>query len=60
MTGEGVYLCEKCGAEVKMFKKPVQDLKWPMLLRCGKPMVAKGGGGRVDRGEHQGYRQGSL
>jgi SAM-dependent methyltransferase len=41
MTGEGVYLCEKCGAEVKIIKKPVQDLKCPTLLCCGKPMMAK-------------------
>ncbi len=41
MTGEGAYLCEKCGAEVKVIKKPIQDPKCPTLLCCGKPMTAK-------------------
>ena len=41
MAGEGAYLCEKCGAEVKIIKKPVQDPKCPTLLCCGKPMTAK-------------------
>jgi SAM-dependent methyltransferase len=41
MTGEGVDLCEKCGAEVKIITKPVQDPKCPTLLCCGKPMTAK-------------------
>lgn len=41
MTGEGAYPCEKCGAEVKVIKKPVQDPKCLTLLCCGKPMTAK-------------------
>jgi SAM-dependent methyltransferase len=41
MTGEGAYLCEKCGAEVMVIKKPAQDPKCPTLLCCGKPMTAK-------------------
>ncbi len=41
MTGEGAYPCEKCGAEVKVIKKPVQDPKCPTLLCCGKLMPAK-------------------
>ena len=41
MTGEGIYVCEKCRAEVKIIKKPVQDEKCPMLLCCGKPITAK-------------------
>ena len=36
-----VYYCARCGAEVQVLKKPVQDPKCPTLLCCGKPMTAK-------------------
>lgn len=46
MDTEGnVYLCEMCGAEVSVIKKPVQDPKCPTLLCCGKPMTAKAAAG---------------
>jgi SAM-dependent methyltransferase len=41
MTGEGVYLFEKCGAEVKIMKKTVQDPHCPTLLCCGRDMKEK-------------------
>jgi SAM-dependent methyltransferase len=42
MDGEGrAYLCEMCGAEVEIIKKPVRDPKCPTLICCGKPMTAK-------------------
>jgi arsenite methyltransferase len=41
MTGEGVYLCEKSGAEAKVIKKPVQDPRCPTLHCSEKPKTAK-------------------
>jgi len=42
MDTEGnVYDCARCGAEVQILKKPVQDPKCPTLLCCGMPMTAK-------------------
>jgi SAM-dependent methyltransferase len=38
-----VYLCEMCGAEVKILKKPVPDPKCPTLLCCGKEMKEEEG-----------------
>ncbi len=38
MTGEGVYLREKRGAEVNIIKKPAQDPNCPTLLCCAKEM----------------------
>jgi predicted nucleic acid-binding Zn ribbon protein len=42
MPSEGkVYLCDKCGAEVNVLKKPAEDPKCPTLLCCGKDMKEK-------------------
>lgn len=42
MADEGkTYLCEMCGAEVKVIKKPVPDPKCPTLTCCGKEMKEK-------------------
>ncbi len=46
MDTEGnVYHCARCGAEVQILKKPVQDPKCPTLLCCGTPMTAKDAAG---------------
>jgi len=42
MVEEGkTYVCEMCGAEVKVIKKPVPDPKCPTLTCCGKEMKEK-------------------
>ncbi|MBU2445583.1 MAG: hypothetical protein KJ666_08430 [Bacteroidetes bacterium] len=42
MTEEGkTYLCEMCGAEVRVIKKTVPDPKCPTLTCCGKEMKEK-------------------
>jgi len=39
MVKEGkTYICEACGAEVKVVKKPSQHPKCPSLTCCGKEM----------------------
>jgi rubrerythrin len=44
MAEEGkTYVCEMCGAEVKVIKKPVPDPKCPTLTCCGKEMKEKEG-----------------
>jgi rubrerythrin len=35
------YICEVCGAEVKVIKKPSQHPKCPTLTCCGKEMKEK-------------------
>ncbi len=44
-TEDNVYHCARCGAEVQILKKPVQDPKCPTLLCCGKPMTEKDAAG---------------
>lgn len=42
MAEEGkTYVCEMCGAEVKVIKKTVQDPKCPTLTCYGKEMEEK-------------------
>ncbi|MFQ6031513.1 MAG: hypothetical protein ACE5K2_01215 [Candidatus Zixiibacteriota bacterium] len=42
MAEEGkMYVCEMCGAEVKVIKKTVPDPKCPTLTCCGKEMKEK-------------------
>ncbi len=42
MAEEGkTYVCEMCGAEVKVIKKPVPDPKCLTLTCCGKEMKEK-------------------
>jgi len=42
MVIEGkTYVCEMCGAEVKVIKKPVADPKCPTLICSGKEMKEK-------------------
>ena len=42
MTEEGKsYICEICGAEVKVVRKTVSDPNCPTLTCCGKPMQQK-------------------
>jgi rubrerythrin len=37
------YICEMCGAEVKVIKKSVPDPKCPTFTCCGKEMKEKRG-----------------
>jgi len=42
MAEEGkTYVCEMCGAEVKVIKKPAPDPNCPTLTCCGKEMKEK-------------------
>lgn len=42
MVEEGkTYVCEMCGAEVKVIKKPAPDPNCPTLTCCGKEMKEK-------------------
>jgi hypothetical protein len=42
MVKEGkTYICEGCGAEVRVIKKPSQHSKCPSLTCCGKEMKEK-------------------